>query len=264
MKAGGAFTVRQPAMLYGMYLSSHGAHLQGARLDAIANNIANANTATFKRDFVVAQSHKPFDAALGNNANIAENVRNMTGGVSPVGTFTNFDQGPLQPTGNPLDVAVSGPGFFEVVDGRTELLTRDGQFAVSDNGTLVTRDRELPVLGTGGQAITGLDPVQPVKISDSGVVLQKGIPVGQLGLVEPTLPDRLVKRGGNLYQSTVKVESAPATTTLRSGHIELSAVNPVNEMMAMIETTRSFEANMNMIKYQDESFARLLQSVSRR
>jgi flagellar basal body rod protein FlgG len=252
-------------MLYGLYLSSMGAHAQAQRLDVLANNIANASTPSFKRDYLVARAHAPYDVENQRTQRLASDLAASSGGVTPAATLSDHSMGVLQPTTNPLDVAIAGPGYFQIDKGKARLLTRNGQFDVTTAGQLVTREGGHPVINTAGQPLGGLTPGQPVEIGADGAVVQAGDLRGQIAIVEPNDVNKLEKLGGNLYfaRDTVR-PTPPGSTTLRPGYLEVSGVNPVKEMMTLIETTRAFEANLNMIKHQDEAFARLLSSVPRR
>lgn len=249
-------------MLYGLYLSAQGAQVQTLRQDVISNNLANANTAGFKRDLVRAQAFAQFDVDHHRPQNPA--LKDLPGGTLPSDVATDYSQAALNRTGNPLDLAIAGRGFIAVRSGRDQALTRDGQLAVTAQGQLVTRNSNLPVLGLGGNPIQGLDPDQPLTIDPSGRLLQNGNAVGQLALVEPTNYGDLAKLGQNLYRAPRSLKPAPAETIVSAGMLEASGVQPVKEMTELIEASRVMESNINLIRAQDESLGRLLQSVSRR
>lgn len=252
-------------MIYGLYLSAQGAEVQSARQEVMANNLANASTTAFKRDLLRFQSHRPFDARHGNVAEMPRELAAMPGGVSVNDSTTDFSPGALSSTGGRFDLALTGKGFFKVADGKKTFLTRDGQFAVNARGDLVTRNNGLPVLGPGNAPITGITGTDEVRIEADGTVHQGDNVFGPIQVVEPDNIRELRKQGNNLYVATGKLRPVdPDNTQVRQGFLEASTVNPVEEMTQLIEVSRAFEANVNMIKHQDDALGRLLSSMPRK
>jgi flagellar basal-body rod protein FlgF len=252
-------------MIYGMYLSAQGAEVQSARQEAIANNLANASTTAFKRDLLRFQSHRPYDVRQGNGGQLPNHLSSMPGGVSVKDSVTDFTPGAVNATKGPLDVAISGSGFFKVSDGKQSYLTRDGQFSMNARGELVTTQHGLQVLGSGNAPITGIDPSRPVRIDIDGSIRQGEDFISQLQVVEPENLNDLHKAGRNLYSTQGRQRPVnPDNSPVQQGFLEASTVNPVSEMTQIIETSRAFEANINMIKHQDEALGRLLSSLPRK
>lgn len=250
-------------MIYGLYLSAQGAQVQTLRQDVLANNLANASTPSFKRDLLQVQWHPQYDEAQGKDGT-PKNLSQLTGGVSAGDVVTDFRTGPQMPTGNSLDIAITGKGFLRVAEGADEYLTRDGRLAVDPDGTLVTREHGLTVMGKTGGAVTGLDPGLPVDFAADGTISQAGLPRGLLGIVQPESSRNLQKVGRNLYTNTGNLQPLDNNVRILGGYLEQSGVNSVTEMVDLIETSRAYEANVNMIKYQDESLGRLLASAGRK
>jgi flagellar basal body rod protein FlgG len=254
-------------MLYGLYLSSQGADVQSLRQDVITNNLANASTNAFKRDLAIFQAHPPFDIENAGKQNVPGNLNDMTGGISLAAVATDFSSGPLMPTGGTYDVALAGPGFLRVSDGRQEFLTRNGRLAVNEFGEMVTQEGHA-VLGAGGVPIAISPDAENVQIRDDGTVLQTAgglqSEAGRLDVVQPESYAQLVKVGNSYYRNEGGAVPAGDEVNVRQGFLEGSGTKPVAEMMEMIAASRAFEANVNMIKYQDESLGRLLQSLPRR
>jgi flagellar basal-body rod protein FlgF len=250
-------------MLQGLYFSAQGAQLQSLRQDVIANNLANAGTNGFKRDLVQAQAFLPQAAEKGGVVR-PDHLEKFPGGIGPHATFTDFAQGSLQVTKNPWDVAVTGTGFLHVTDGEGNFLTRDGRLAISQQGQLITRDHNLAVLGTNGRPILGLDPGVIPQITANGTVVQNGVEVAQLAVVAPADLQAMEKLGDNLYRTNEAIGRAPLETSVKQGYLEASGTQPMKEMLELIESSRGFEANLNMIKAQDEALGRLLQTVGRK
>jgi flagellar basal body rod protein FlgG len=251
-------------MIYGLYLSAQGAQVQSLRQQVVANNVANSSTTSFKRDLLRAQAHLPFDAEAKRSHSLAGNLAALPGGVTSAGTATDFSQGTLMRTGAPLDLALAGGGFLQVSDGKRTFLTRDGRLAVNSQNQLVMRDSGQAVLSADGAPISGIDPALPVEVRTDGSVAQQGTVLARLALVEPASYDQIQKAGNNLYTTTSKLKPADPQTQVKQGHLENSGASPITGMMELIESARAFEANVNMIRNQDETLSRLLASMPRR
>ncbi len=256
-------------MLYGLYQSAQGAQAQTFRIDVIANNLANAGTSGFKRDLAVFQSNRPFDLERGTNADPPGGQLNMSGGVTPAQVVTDYATGPLVHSGGPLDVAVAGSGFFQVSDGQKQYLTRNGQFVVSPTGDLLAAASGMHVLSSTGNPIN--IPVDAVKVSitpDAGITITGAdgsqAQTGKLAVVQPDSTRQLQKIGNNLFSYTGSVAPAGPDTQVQQGFYEASGVQPVSEMVELLQASRAFEANVNMIKFQDDALDRLLQSAGAR
>ncbi len=282
-------------MLYGLYLSANGAAANQRELEVTANNMANAGTAGFKRDLALAGHYKPHEGntlssgfgASGFGASgsglappsladlpgadpfdLGSALARSTGGAGLAATAIDLSQGPLNETGGDLDVALAGPGFFQIqslpgegADGPT--LTRDGRFTQSRDGTLVTADGGRPVLTDGGAPIAIPQGISRVGIASDGTVSAgfadgTNYALGKLAVVVPTDPTSLVKHGdGRLTASSLR-PADPRETQLRQGFVEGSGVDSVKETMSMIAASRGFETNVNLIKLQDDTLGRLL------
>jgi flagellar basal-body rod protein FlgF len=250
-------------MLYGLYLSAQGAQARSTQLDVVANNLANADTNAFKRDLAVFQTHRSYDSEYGNSANVPYGLNASAGGMTVAQTKTDFGQGSLKKTDGPLDVALAGPGFFRVNNGSEEMLSRDGRFSQSTFGDLITADGGFPVLSSEGAPIRLSPDAIGIEISADGTISERNsdgelTAVARLGIVSPDENTSLQKTGDNLYRPTGNVTAIDGDTRVVQGFVEGSGVNPVLETMRMIEASRGFETNLNMIKFQDESLARLL------
>jgi len=265
----------------GVYTALSGAMAQSTKLDTIANNLANVNTPAFKRDqqlfqeYLTANEKPPEVIQVPRDVAAIESFYNMQGGdksyVDTRGTFTDFSQGGLKPTGNTLDVAIDGKGFFEIATPQGVRLTRAGNFTLDGNGQLVTKEGH-PVLRS---AEGGADPASrvirlqgqgPVSIADNGDILQGTENVGRIGLVNISNPDCLQKMGNNLYG--FKPNMAPEMTninnpSLKQGFIETSNVNVVQEMTDMIATNRVFESTQKAITAYDQMADKVVNVVGK-
>lgn len=247
-------------MPYGMYISAEGAQVQSQRLQTIANNMANVETPGFKRDIATFQSRFAEAIQQGTDYSGSRSQNDIGGGVKIANTHTDFSSGTLRNTKLPTDFASMGDGFFQArgKDGEI-LLTRAGNFTIDSQGRLLTQN-SLPVLDDSGADIT-LDGSQPWELLPGGRISQDGAATN-LGLARPQSLGDLVKVGGNMFRSLGPTAQVPdEERTVRQGYLEESGSNPTSEMMAMIETTRAFEANSKMIQFQDSLMGGLVNRV---
>ncbi len=249
-------------MPYGLYLSAEGAEVQSLRMDVIANNLANVETTGFKRQLAVSQARYAEAIELGLTAADTGSLEDLGGGVMTDQTATDFSPGPLVPTGNKTDVAIKGEGFFLVQKGEEAHLTRAGNFSITPAGNLVTQ-QGYSVLSQDGNPIT-VDPSDPTwEIAPEGTVVSVA-GSQNLALVQPASLGDLVRVGENLFRSLSEPQPLPANQRgVIPRHIEGSGVKPTTEMVEMIHISRAFEANVNMMKTQDEMLSGLVNRVLR-
>ena len=258
---GGAPAKAARLMPYGMYISAEGAAAQAQRLEVIANNLANVDTAGFKQDVPTFQARFA-EAILRGQAQAGDqSINDLGGGVKVIDVETDHSTGQLKRTGNDLDLAINGKGFFHVRgDDRQMYLTRAGNFALDTQGRLVTQNGHRPVLDQADSEVV-LAPELPWSISADGFISQGGA-IYALGMSQPESLGELVKVGNNLFQPLGAVQPLTlAERNIRQGYLEMSSANPVRQMMAMIETTRAFEANTRMIQNQDTMLGALISRV---
>jgi flagellar basal body rod protein FlgG len=244
-----------------MYISAEGAAAQAQRLEVIANNLANADTAGFKQDVATFQARFAEAIQQGKAQAGDRSINDIGGGVKVIDVETDHSIGLLKHTGNDFDLAINGDGFFHVRgdDGKA-YLTRAGNFALDTQGRLVTQNGQRPVLDQAGSEILMSRSV-PWSITRDGFISQGGTTYA-LGMSQPASLDELVKIGNNMYESLGTVKPLELNQrNVRQGYLEMSGANPVRQMMAMIETTRAFEANTRMIQNQDTLTGSLISRV---
>jgi flagellar basal-body rod protein FlgF/flagellar basal-body rod protein FlgG len=244
-----------------MYISADGAAAQAQRLEVIANNMANVDTVGFKQDVPTFQARFAEAIQRGQAMPGDGSVNDVGGGVKIINTQTDFSSGLLKRTGNDLDVAINGPGFFHVQgDDGKQYLSRAGEFELDNKGRLVTQNGHHAVLDQQGSEIT-LSGDVPFEISQDGFITQAGT-VFALGMSQPESTNDMVKIGSNMWRPTGDVNPVELKDrNVRQGFLEVSGANPVRQMMAMIETTRAFEANTRMIQNQDSVTGTLISRV---
>lgn len=251
-----------------MYNALYGALTQENRLAITANNLANVNTTGFKRETMAFQDvfHRFGNDIL--DPFTAINERSMlpapedTAQVRIALTHIDFSQGPVKQTGNPLDVALQGEGFFKIRTPEGDLYTRNGSFRLTPSGELVTQ-QGFPVLGDGGP-IT-LEPNAQVLIGPDGQIQADGEPIGILNLVTFTNLQALEKLGHNLFRfrpGTRAAEQPAVNTTVAQGYLESANVEVVGEMVNMIAAQRSFEAYQKVMQTALEADQKLIREVS--
>ncbi|MBX3664105.1 MAG: flagellar basal-body rod protein FlgG [Burkholderiales bacterium] len=259
-------------MIRSLWISKTGLDAQQTQMDVIANNLANVSTNGFKRARAVFEDLL-YQTIRQPGAQSSQQTQLPTGlqlgtGVRPVATARVFTQGNLQQTGNPLDVAIQGNGFFQVLmpDGTTAY-TRDGSFQVDSQGQLVTSSgfavQPAVTIPPNSLSVTiGRDGVISVQRAGSAAPSQ----VGSLQLVAFTNPAGLQSFGENLYLETASSGTPSANTPgtnglglLNQGYAETSNVNVVEELVSMIQTQRAYEINSKSISTSDQMLQRLTQ-----
>lgn len=276
-------------MIRGIYTGAAGMLADMTTLNTISNNLANTDTTGYKKDVTI---YKTFPEMLirrtnDNGLNVVPAgswddmplVGKLGTGVEVNEIYTKFQQGTLQKTDNPLDLAIHGKGFFTVQTANGERYTRDGAFFIDREGFLVNKNGHK-VLGEGGPI--RLDKYN-FRISKDGEVLINRAQAGGLSGREtnrwedPVVIDRLKirdfpflrelkKAGSNYYEETV--ESGPAIPpqgkyNIEQGFLEKSNVNIIREMVKMIEIQRHYEANQKVITSEDAALGRLINEVAK-
>jgi flagellar basal-body rod protein FlgF len=287
-------------MLYGFGLSGTGAQIERSRLENLSNNLANIETPGFKEDLLTVM-HRPVESRTWLSPEQAERAAyqnplldEIGGGVWLHQTHTDFSPGPMQNTGGDYDLALRGPGFFKVEEigsGKT-FLTRAGRFDINPaTGDLVTPDGRHRVLAAdntplniggllesngGERAIIAERGEVFVQVGDR--TIDTGVAVGIHMLEEPDLAG-LMKVGNNMFDFGHYPGGEPPVPVLladlpdddrrkmisgvRQGFVEGSGANPVSLMKQMIEVSRAYEMNMNMLQSQNGTVRTLIQGVGR-
>ena len=246
-------------MPYGLYISAEGANAQSRRLEVISNNLANVDTVGFKRQAATFRARYAEVIEQGMLSPGSGAIEDVGGGILLQETKTDFSPGPLKHTGNRSHVGIPGEGFFVVQKGDETFLTRAGNFMVN-NGRLVTQ-QGYDVLSDNGSPIN-IDPSDPSwQITDTGIV-EQAAGRQRLALVMPESLGDLVTLGENLFKSFSDPQPLPAADRrVAPEFIEASAVRPTSEMTEMIKTARALEANVNIMKFQDQMLGNLVNRV---
>jgi flagellar basal-body rod protein FlgF len=221
----------------GLYIAASGMMAEQVRQDLIAHDLANASTSGYKPDRVASKS---FGEMLLSDTRNGAPVGSLGLGTQIDKQVTDMSSGAIRDTGEPLDFAVEGDGFFTVRTSGGVRYTRDGQFAASARGTLVTASGD-DVLGPNGA---------PIRLGTDGKVA-----TSDLGVVSLTNAKR---QGDNLFTGTA---GGAAPGTVRASALEGSGVNPTTTMVDMISSLRAFESGQRVITTIDSTLQKAANQV---
>lgn len=257
-----------------LHVARTGLDAQNMRMQVIANNLANVNTTGFKRDRASFET-LAYQAMTAPGAASSESTKFATGtnlgtGVQINGTAKIQTQGSLQTTSNPLDLAIQGDGYFQVLlpDGRTGY-TRDGNFNRSADGTVVTADGfQLQPQIQVPENTTNLTIAADGTVSASVAGAAEPTELGKIELARFTNPAGLQAEGNNILTETassgqpqVGAGGIDGRGTIAQGSLESSNVNIVEELVDMIETQRAYEVNSKMISSTDQMLQYVNQNI---
>jgi flagellar basal-body rod protein FlgG len=226
----------------GLYLAASGMLAEQVRQNQIANDLSNASTPGYKADRTTQQS---FGQLLLGNSLTGQSIGSQTTAVQVTGEVTDFTAQPLKDTGEPLDFAITGDGFFALQTARGTQYTRNGQFSANAQGQLVTADGDR-VLGRNGRPLT----------------------IGADGKVDPRNLDVVLltnpkKAGGNLITGTPGRPAGQVAGPVRSGALEGSGADPTTAMVDMIASMRAYESGQKVIQTIDASLGKATSEVGR-
>jgi flagellar basal-body rod protein FlgF len=219
----------------GLYIAASGMLAEQIRQDQIANDLANASTPGYKAD---RTAQRTFGELLLSSSSSGGPVGAQSTAVRVERIETDFSPRPARETGEPLDFAIAGEGFFAVQTAAGVRYTRNGQFAVSPQGLLVTAMGD-PVLDRGGRPIRTDGRVDPARL-------------GVVALTDPR------KEGDSLVSGT---PAGAAAGQVRAGALEASGADPARSMVDMISSMRAFEAGQKVIQTIDETLGKAANQV---
>jgi flagellar basal-body rod protein FlgG len=229
-----------------MYAAASGMDAQQQQLDAIGNDLANGSTTGYKSERV------GFRDLLYNEINEAGTSTTAGAGAAAEVMGRNQSQGAIQTTGDPLDLAIEGNGYFTVkrADG-TIALTRDGSFETDATGQLVTAEGDIvqpPITVPKGISPSNLS------IGPDGTVTAGTKQLGKIGLVTVPAPDKLLADGGSLFSVTASSgpTSAASGASIHQGALEGSNVDVATEMVRMVTTQRSYQLESSAIQTESQ------------
>jgi flagellar basal-body rod protein FlgF len=239
-------------MIKGIFTSAAGMLPRMLQQEVIANNLANAATVGYKKDRLFLKTM--MDASLVLQKDTNQNPLMLN--AEKISTV--LSQGGLRATGNPLDFALSGSGFFVVNTPSGTMYSRDGRFSLTAEGDLVTVSG-FPVLGEGGPINL---PKGDITITPTGVIQVNGLEVDMLKVVNFEEPNSLYKQGDNLFAARDDATERQAFgTTVSQGFVENSNVEAIKEMVDMITLHRMYETSARALMAQDETLDKAVNQV---
>ncbi|OHD66292.1 MAG: flagellar basal-body rod protein FlgF [Spirochaetes bacterium RBG_13_51_14] len=276
-------------MLRGIYTGASGMIAQQARMDVVANNLANVDKTGFKKDLAVFKAfpdmliRRVSDNGLGvtpaGSYDTMPYVGKLGTGVEVNEVYTDFDQGSLQRTENNFDLALEGRGFLTVQTERGERYTRNGAFTINQDNILMTHTG-YPVVGENGlirvqqnnfivnergeiMINAAFDPTDMVSMANND--WSQPVVLDRLKLADFEKIRELKKEGDSLWRETEfsGPPLPPENLKVIQGFLEKSNVNMIREMVDMIEVQRSYEANQKAVQTHDTELGRLINEVAR-
>lgn len=223
-----------------------------ANMDVVANNIANMSTPGYRAQNMVFTEYlaKP----QGQDESLSM--------VLDYGQFQVTKEGPMKHTGNPLDIALNGPGFFGIETAEGVMYSRAGNFQINMDGTLVTGSGQ-PVLDDAGAPIVIPAGATDIKIGKDGAIATNEGELGQLMIAEFENIQDLEAAGNGLYRTEAAAIIPAENTIAVQGMIESSNVQPVTEMTRMIEILRSYQSTQKLLESEHERIRGMVQRMSR-
>ncbi|HEU0118797.1 MAG TPA: flagellar basal-body rod protein FlgF [Alphaproteobacteria bacterium] len=225
-------------------------------MDVVANNVANASTTGYKRIGI------EFDTLLQRST-----PKQSVNFVVDRATYRDTANGSLETTGNPLDLAIQGEGYFQVQTPSGNRYTRGGSFQLNNQGEIVTASGQR-VLDDNGQAIVVPDTSTQLNISGDGFVtarVDNGAnlsQLGKIGIVKFANEQQVIPEGGGLYNTT-QVSAPAEDSAIMQGTLEQSNVSPVMEMTQMIQIQRAYEQVSNLISQENTRLTGAMTTLSK-
>ncbi len=250
-------------MYYGLYLSAAGATAQGQKVEVLSNNLANVDTVGFKRELAILEARDSEAIERGLASRGSRSTNDVGGGTGQTETATDFHVGTLRSTGIQTDMALeTANAFFVVQRGQEKLLTRAGNFQLSSEGVLQTREGD-PVLSSDGGPIQ-LNSSLPWEMLSGGAISQAG-DTRELALTQADKLSALEKVGQNYFSAPENsLSPLPAEDRrVRRGFLEMSGVNPIQEMVDLIAAQRAYETGTRMIQNHDSMTSSLISRMLR-
>ena len=224
-------------------------------LDLIANNLANSSAPGFKADREFYNLYISAEADAGPGQNLPS---------QPLAEkrWTDFSQGSLSPTGNPLDLGLTGKGFFAINSPGGPLLTRDGSFQLSSSGQIQTKEG-YALRDKKGQPIR-VDVSKSVEIGPDGSVRQDGVALARIDLVDVADSNSLVKQGQNYFSlSSSDPTTVPAAAEVQQGKVESANVQPAEAAVHLVTVMRQFEILQKALSIGADMNKRAIDDVAR-
>ena len=245
-------------MIRGIYTAASGMLAETTRADTIANNLANGNTAGYKKDVAISKDFASLLIQRINDGPEAPVIGSLGVGTLIDEIATIHDTSSMRSTGNQLDFAIEGRGYFAVQTPAGIRYTKNGTFTRNAQGQLVTNDG-YQVLGTNG-------PIQlpdgSINVNNNGQISIDGANVETFRVIEFANERELLKEGSSLFRAPDN-GTASTTSKVEQGYLEQSNVNIVSEMVNLISGYRAYELNSKTVQTHDELLNKVVNDVGK-
>ena len=247
-------------MIRGMYEAAASMVSSMTRLVRLGNNLANMSTPGYKQDLSAPQSFKDMVLSRLDNAPGSGEIGSLTSIVVSDKPRLDLSQGMLRETGRPLDLALSGPGFFTVEKDGNRLYTRNGTFEVDPTGALRTPDGAA-VIGNSGPITV---PPGQVSFQQDGTILVDGAAVNQLAIVSFADNAELRKKGNSLIEVMGGAQGEPAPgTSVFQGYLEGANVDVANAMMELLTSRKTYGSSQRLLQMADAALQKAVTELGR-
>lgn len=244
-------------MVRGIYAAATAMMMNQVKQDAIANNLANLSTVGYKGDIALFEDMLRLNIRRVND--LPESIGQLGTGVVTKAVVTSYEEGPIRETGNPLDLAIVGDGFFALNTPDGIRYTRAGNFTLNDANQLVSSEGHLVVGQNGPIVLTN----PQVSINEQGEVFENGRLIDRVEMVDFEKPYPLRKIGHNLFAAQHDAPVLPGGGRLKQGTLEMPNINVAEEMVRMITVMRSYEAAQKALSTQDEMNGKAVLEIGR-
>ncbi|PUU89121.1 MULTISPECIES: flagellar basal-body rod protein FlgF [Halanaerobium] len=249
-------------MIRGLYTAASSMNVLEKKTNIRSNNLANVNTAGFKKSEAITASFPEMLLSRIENGKADKEIGELATGSYVEQSFKDMSQGVFQRTDNYLDFAVEGKGFFVIETDAGNRYTRDGNFTINSDSELVTQSGNY-VLDSAGERIQ-LIPDQDFRVSADGqITFNNGLQGAQIALMNFEDESQLLQQGDNLYAAQEGAVAVETDAGIAQGYLEGSNVKIVEEMAKMIKTTRHYESNQKVISSIDETLNKVINEVGR-
>lgn len=253
-------------MMRGLYTAYTGMLAQQQKMDTVSNNLANVNTTGYKKDAALFESFKEVYMVKINDPEQpgVHKIGSASLGVKVGEVYTDYGQGALLQTDDPLNIALDGSGMFAIgmydKEGNlTEKYTRDGSFGMNASGQLVTKDGFF-LLGEDGPITV---PNNQVRITEKGFIFDGTNEVNKIKVVDFENSNTLKKITGGFYETTEPTTLKDFSGTFVQGYVEGSNASSIEEMINMINVMRTYETNQKVVSTYDETMGKAVSEIGR-
>ncbi len=238
------------------YIALSGQSALKRQMSVVANNLANMNTTAYKSEKMMFVEH--LVKSKGGNSFIPQQLTY----ARDVAQYQDLAEGPIKNTGNALDAAIHGDGFFVVETPEGQRYTRNGHFSLSNDGKLVTLNNQAILSDAGTPFFFGPDD-KDIHISSDGLISTKNGEIGKIRIVKFDTPQNLQKRAGGLYFTEEQPVDVTNPTILQKS-LESSNVNPMSEITKMINVQRAYDSVRTFIDKEDQRQRKMMQQLTPR